>query len=195
MKLILIILVGIFLLLPLVWLIWNSRTHTPTAPYTVVRHEGAFEWRDYPALTLATTPMNDSRGSNAFGHLFGFITGRNATREKIPMTTPVLIDSNTGKKSMSFVMPEIVAQKGAPEPGESNVHLVKMEPGRYAVLRFKGNGSEKNQQAAMEKLQACLREHGIAAESEPIFAYYDPPWTPVFLRRNEVMLRVAKEPK
>ena len=30
----------------------------------------------------------------------------------------------------------------------------------------------------------------IAGKEDPILAYYDPPWTPVFLRRNEVMIRV-----
>ena len=25
--------------------------------------------------------------------------------------------------------------------------------------------------------------------SPPIYGYFDPPWTPAFLRRNEVMLR------
>jgi hypothetical protein len=25
--------------------------------------------------------------------------------------------------------------------------------------------------------------------SPPVFAYFDPPWTPGFLRRNEVMLQ------
>jgi len=91
---------------------------------------------------------------------------------------------------MSFVLPQAVAQKGAPQPS-GEVSLRTMEPSRYAVLRFEGNGDEKNQQEAVERLNTWLRAHHIAAESEPIFAYYDPPWTPIFLRRNEVMIRVT----
>lgn len=195
MKFIFIVVGGLFVVLPFAWLVWNSRAHTPSAPYTVVRHEGALEWRDYPSLTLAITPMNDERGSDAFGHLFGFISGKNATREKIPMTTPVLIDPAAGKRTMSFVMPEAITRKGVPEPSGSNVRVSKTEPGRYVVLRFKGSGNEKNRQIAAEKLNAWLRQHNINPESEPIFAYYDPPWTPIFLRRNEVMVRVASEAK
>ena len=192
MKLFLLILAGVLLALLIVWLLRNSRANTETAPYQLLRSDGAVELRDYPALTLATTPMRDARGSEAFGHLFGFITGKNATSEKIPMTTPVLIDSAKDKPMMSFVLPQAVAQKGAPQPGGA-VSLRTMEPGRYAVLRFKGNGSNQNQKEAVDDLNAWLRAHNIAAESEPIFAYYDPPWTPVFLRRNEVMVRVGKE--
>ena len=192
MKLILWILLVVLLALPILWLLRNSRAQTDTAPYTVVRADGALELRDYPALTLATTPMRDARGSEAFGQLFGFITGKNAKEEKIPMTTPVLVDPAKEKPTMSFVLPQSVAQKGAPQPS-GEVSLRTTEPGRYAVLRFKGNGDAKNQQEAADQLAAWLHANNIAAESEPIFAYFDPPWTPVFLRRNEVMVRVAKE--
>jgi len=192
MKPFLLILALVLLILPILWLLRNSRSNTETAPYTVLRTDGAVELRDYPALMLATTPMHDSRGSEAFGQLFGFITGKNAQSEKIPMTTPVLIDPAKDKPTMSFVLPQAVAQKGAPQPS-GEVTLRTMEPGRYAVLRFKGSSDDKNQKEATEQLNAWLRAHDIAAESEPIFAYFDPPWTPVFLRRNEVMVRVGKE--
>ena len=190
MKLFFLILGGVLLVLAVLWLLRNSRANTETAPFKLLRSDGAFEIREYPALTLATTPMRDSRGSEAFGHLFGFITGKNAASEKIPMTTPVLIDPASGKPTMSFVLPQAVAQKGAPQPN-GKVSLRVLEPGRYAVLRFKGSGGETNQKEAAEALSAWLRAHNIAAQGEPVFAYYDPPWTPAFLRRNEVMVRVA----
>ena len=58
------------------------------------------------------------------------------------------------------------------------------------VLRFEGGRTTKNETAASEKLMAWLDGHKIAGKGSPIFAYYDPPWTPVFLRRNEVMIRI-----
>ena len=188
--LLIVLLVGV--LLGILWLLRNSRANTETTPYKLLRTDGMFELRDYPALMLATTPMKDARGSEAFGHLFGFITGNNAKSEKIPMTTPVLIDPSGA--TMNFVMPQAVVQRGVPQPG-GDVSMHPMQPGRYAVLRFKGNGDEKNQKEALEKLNEWLRTLNIPAESTPLFAYYDPPWTPVFLRRNEVMVRVAKDAK
>jgi hypothetical protein len=188
MKPIALIIGGVILAVPLVWLIRNSRLNTASAPYTVVRTDGEFEFRDYPELTLATAAMEGSQDSASFMQLFQFITGKNATEEKIPMTTPVLIDPATGKRTMSFVMPAV--RKSVPEPKVGKVRLTKMERGHYIALRFAGRATEENQRAAIEKLQAWLREHKIGAEGEPIVAYYDPPWTPIFLRRNEVLVRV-----
>jgi hypothetical protein len=34
----------------------------------------------------------------------------------------------------------------------------------------------------------------IVGQGDPVFAYYDPPWTPAFLRRNEVMFRIEHGP-
>lgn len=192
MKKILWIAGSLLLGLPAAWLIRNSRAFTETVPYQLVRAEGAFELRDYPALTLATTPMNAASRNGSFGRLFGFITGKNAKQEQIPMTAPVLIDPATGTPTMSFVMPPSRAAESLPQP-RGEVTLKQTEPGRYAVYRFPGSGTEANQQAATEKLRSWLHAQGIPAEGEPIFAYYDPPWTPVPLRRNEVLLRVAKE--
>jgi len=193
MKAIFLLLVGLLLAISLAWVITHSRISAETAPYTLVLSDNELELRDYPALTLATTAMEDNRDSESFGRLFAFITGENAKEEKIPMTTPVLIDPSPGKKTMSFVLPQAVVKKGVPQPGSAEVRLSKMEPGRYVVLRFVGRGDKKNQKAAIEELQTWLRDHKIAAKGEPVFAFYDPPWTPVFLRRNEVMVRVPKE--
>ena len=187
--------VGVVLFaLPIVWLILNSRWHTQSAPYVLLQTDGEFELRDYPALTLAMTPMENGQSSRSFRVLFQYITGANARSEKIPMTTPVLIDPATGKRTMSFVMPEALARKGVPEPKVGDkVRLSKIEAGRYVAMRFKSRGDEASQKAAIEKLQTWLREHNLVAGGEPIVAYFDPPWTPGFLRRNEVMARVAGE--
>ena len=194
MKVLLLCLVGMLLAGAIFWLLRTSRAFTPSAPYKSVRVDGAVELRDYPALTLAVTPMSTEEDSAAFLRLFGFITGKNAKKEQIPMTTPVWIDPAPGQQMMSFVMSEATVQKGVPAPSTTgDVRILQTEPARYAVVRFKGARNEMNQRSAIEKLQAWLKERRIAAESGPIFAYYDPPWTLGFLRRNEVMVRVPRE--
>lgn len=192
MKALFVVMGLIAIAMPLFWLVQNSRVATETASYKLVRSDGDVELRDYPELILATTQMTDTQGNGSFGKLFGFITGNNAKSEKIPMTTPVLINP---AKTMSFVLPESLVRKGVPEPKNNDVHLGKQEPGRYAVLKFAGKISEANQQAAVQKLQTWLKEHAITAEGEPVFAYFDPPWTPGFARRNEVMIRVPSDTK
>jgi len=174
------------------WLVSTSRAATETPDYRVIRTDGKFEIRDYPALTIATTPMNDDGMNGSFGQLFRFITGKNEGAEKIAMTAPVLIDTAKDRKTMSFIMPRNAVEKGVPKPAGDSVSLGKVEAARFAVWRFAGGRTAENEKAAIEKLTLWLEGQKIAAKSDPIFAYYDPPWTPVFLRRNEVMIRIDK---
>ena len=92
------------------WLISTSRAATESPEYKVIRTDGKFEVRDYPALTVATTPMEGGEMNGGFGKLFHFITGSNEGSEKIAMTSPVLIDMTKDKKTMSFIMPTKAVQ-------------------------------------------------------------------------------------
>ena len=175
------------------WLVSNSRAATETPDYKVVRTDGKFEIRDYPALTIATTPMKEDGMNGGFGELFRFITGSNESSEKIEMTTPVLIDTAKEKKTMSFIMPKSTAEKGVPKPAGDAVNVGKMEASRFAVLRFSGGRTNENEVQAITSLKSWLTEQKLEAKGEPMFAYYDPPWTPVFMRRNEVLIRTDKK--
>jgi hypothetical protein len=110
----------------------------------------------------------------------------------VATTTPVLIDAGKDRKTMSFIMPRNAVAKGVPTPAGGSVALGKVEAGRFAVLRFEGERTAENEQAAIGKLKAWLVAKKLSGTGDPIFAYYDPPWTPTFLRRNEVMMRIEK---
>lgn len=179
---------GALLALPVAWLIRHSRFFTPGAPYRLLSREGTFEWRDYPPLTLASTPMDAPGGRTAFRRLLGYLTGRNTAHRPLPMTTPVLIGSPQGEPAMSFILPPMDA---LPEPETPEIHLAPMPPGRYAIHRFPGRRNAPNERKAAAELEQWLDRHGTAGEGAPAFAYFDPPWTPGFLRRNEVMVRVG----
>ena len=174
------------------WLISTSRAATETPDYKVVRTEGKFEIRDYPALIVATTPMEGAEMNGGFGKLFRFITGSNDAKEKIAMTAPVLIDTTKDKKTMSFIMPMKAVEKGVPKPSGESVTLGKVQAARFAVLRFDGGRTAENEKAAVEKLNARLDAEKLAGKGAPTFAYSDPPWTPIFMRRNEVMIRIGE---
>ncbi len=174
------------------WLVSTSRAATETPEYKVIRTDGKFEIRDYPALTVATTAMEGAEMNGGFRKLFRFITGSNEGSEKIAMTAPVLIDTTEDKKTMSFIMPKKAVEKGVPEPSGESVTLGKVPAARLAVLRFDGGRTAENEKAAIEKLKAWLDAEKLAAKGTPTFAYYDPPWTPAFMRRNEVMIRIGE---
>ncbi len=173
-----------------------TRSGYESAPYTVVLAEGNFEVRDYPALTVAETPMapDGPEGDSSFTRLFGFITGKNEDRRKIAMTTPVLMDGSASNRTMAFVMPADLKPGSVPPPADGAVTVRERPAGRYAVLRFHGARSAGQEKAALAELEAWLASHGRKAAGGPVYGYFDPPWTPPALRRNEVMLEVGPRP-
>jgi DNA gyrase inhibitor GyrI len=162
-----------------------------SAPYQVVRREGKFELRDYPSLTVVETPMTGG-GNNgddgSFNRLFRFITGNNEANQKIAMTTPVFMSGSETNKAMAFVMPSGEKMGQVPKPKDATVMVREVAAGRYAVLRYSGRRSPEKEADAERRLKSWMETQRLTAKPPPVFGYFDPPWTPAFLRRNEVML-------
>ncbi len=171
-----------------------TRAGYETAPYTLIRTDGRFQVRDYPALVVVETPMSGSRdGSDgSFNRLFRYITGSNAGEEKIAMTTPVFMEGGATNARMAFVMPASMNLQSIPRPSDPSVEVRELKPGQFAVYRFKGGRSSESERRAFATLTDWVRSEGLpsASDPQPVFAYFDPPWIPGFLRRNEVMLQL-----
>ena len=60
---------------------------------------------------------------------------------------------------------------------------------QLAVLRFSGGRNARHEAEALGRLTNWMAAEGLGVLSPPVYGYFDPPWTPAFLRRNEVMLR------
>ncbi len=170
-----------------------TRAGYESAAYKVVRADGKFEVRDYPALTVVETRMTGD-GDNAdgsFNRLFGFITGRNEAKQKIAMTTPVFMSGSESNRTMAFVLPAKINTGQAPKPSDDAVVVRELAPGRFAVLRYSDGRNQQKEAAALERLKIWMTAAGLTTVSPPVYGYFDPPWTPAFLRRNEVMLRIG----
>ncbi|MEY4384864.1 MAG: hypothetical protein RLY20_147 [Verrucomicrobiota bacterium] len=172
----------------------TSRSGYESAPYQVVRTDGKFELRDYPALTVVQTPMarGGDGGDGSFMRLFRFISGSNEAKQKIAMTTPVFMSAGESNVTMAFVLPTRMKAGDAPKPTDASVNVSEMPAGRFAVLRFKGGRNARSEKESLAKLQEWLAKEKLQSKSAPIYGYFDPPWTPGFWRRNEVMLMVEK---
>jgi DNA gyrase inhibitor GyrI len=161
-----------------------------SAPYKVVRSNGKFELRDYPALSVVETPMANPDGSDgSFMRLFRFITGANEGKQKIAMTTPVFMSGGPTNLTMAFVLPAKMKPGEAPKPSDGAVTVRELPAGRFAVLRFSGGRNAKKEAETLARLKAWMEAEKLSVLSPPVYGYFDPPWTPAFLRRNEVMLR------
>ncbi|MEX1010153.1 MAG: heme-binding protein [Chthoniobacterales bacterium] len=160
---------------------------TEIPDYKVLVQDGKFEVREYPALTLVRT----AAGDGDFMRLFRYISGGNEAEQKISMTAPVLMKHQGEDAGMSFIMPQEVASAKTPAPTDPAVTMEKLPAGHFAVFRYSGGRNDANEQTALGKLRAWIDKRRLEVSGDPLFGYYDPPWIPTFLRRNEVMLRVA----
>ena len=165
-----------------------------TPNYEVVKKLNGVEIRKYPPMFLATA----SRDDDLFGLLFRYIQGANKgshkismtapviTPEKIAMTAPVLTDS----ESMSFIVPSNYTKDTIPEPTDPHITIQEQPSKHLAVLRFSGwarnDTVEKKKRALLDE----LRMNKIETKGEAVLMRYNPPFTPWFLRRNEVGIEV-----
>jgi DNA gyrase inhibitor GyrI len=172
-----------------------TRAGYESAPYKVLRSSGKFEVRDYPALTVVETPMasGGEASSSSFNRLFRFITGGNEAKQKIAMTTPVFMSGSDSNATMAFLLPAKLKGSGTPKPTVGAVKVRELEAGRFAVLRYSGGRNARNEEESLSRLKNWMVERGLSVLSPPVYAYFDPPWTPGFLRRNEVMLRTGSD--
>jgi len=60
--------------------------------------------------------------------------------------------------------------------------------GTWAVLRYSGSWSQSNYVEHLDELNAALQAAGMTPQGEPVLARYNAPFTPWFMRRNEIWL-------
>jgi hypothetical protein len=146
-------------------------------------------------------------GNEGFRRLFDYISGKNRKKESIPMTAPVSQEPSSEKIPMTapvnqekvggawritFLMPSALTMETLPEPLDSRVKLVKI-PGRLmAALSYSGTWSRERYEDKEKRLKELIRQRGRKIEGEPVFARYNPPFMPWFLRRNEVLIPVGQ---
>ena len=174
-----------------------------TVNYEVIRKLGRVEIRRYPKLVLAKVSNYES---DSFGLLYRFITGNNKQKEKVKMTSPVVSSeasheikmttpvlsefSNAGY--MAFVMPEEFTIENTPEPLDSRVKIEEVPARLLGVLRFSGGWSEDNFAKKSKELLDELANAKISTKGSVFSMLYNPPFTPSFLRRNEVAIEIQQ---
>ncbi|MHC5119824.1 MAG: SOUL family heme-binding protein [Planctomycetota bacterium] len=176
--------------------------------YAVLEKDRAIEVRDYKAYLVAETRVDSDfkeAGNVAFRRLFNYISGANQTKEsiamtapveqqaaseKIAMTAPVTQQASGDKFVVSFVMPAKYTLDTLPQPTDPAVVVKEVTGYKAAVIRYSGTWSQKRYQAKKAALEAFIKDNGLTAAGEPIWARYDPPFQPWFLRRNEVVIPI-----
>lgn len=182
--------------------------------YEVVRAYPDFEIRRYAPVLVAQTRIEGvpfaEAGNRAFGILAGYIFGKNKGAKKIEMTAPVTQTAAasegeriamtapvmqaadpSGATVVQFAMPAQWTLATLPEPVDPRVELREVPARTVAAIRYSGTWSAARYEEHLAKLREALAREGLAARGEPVWARYNGPTTPWFMRRNEVLLEVA----
>jgi len=164
--------------------------------YDVLKKIDDLEIRKYPEILLAVVKEHDD--DSAFGLLFNYISGENLSQKKIKMTAPVIssekIEMTTPvisqKNYMAFVVPSYYNMENVPKPTNHKVSIEIQTRKTVAVLRFSGYSTSKNIEKHTQKLLTKIKTNKLKTKREPYLMRYNSPFTPGFLRRNEVAIEI-----
>jgi hypothetical protein len=178
--------------------------------YDILESAEDFELRRYDSYIVAETVVEeafDDAGNEGFRRLFSYISGENRKKasismtapvsqekdyEQISMTAPVNQQSVAGRWRVTFMMPSGYTLETLPEPIDERVTLKEVEGKLVAALKYSGTWSKKRFEMKKERLESLIQERGLISMGEPVFARYNPPFMPWFMRRNEVLITVFR---
>lgn len=188
---------------------------TEQQPYVVLEKHDGFELRRYPEHVVAEVTVRgsfDGAGNRAFRPLFRYISGDNrssrsvamtapvlqeavvpeAASEKVSMTAPVVqTETGDGEFVVAFVLPADLTEQTAPVPADPDVRI-RTVPERLAAARgYSGRWTESSFRHHADRLLVDLHRAGLMPVGTPRYARFNAPFTPWFLRRNEVVQDVS----
>lgn len=179
------------------------------AKYTVSMKQDKLEIREYAPSIVAEVIVKDDfedASGKAFRKLFNYISGDNTGRSKIAMTAPVAqkpepekiaMTSPVGQRkseqgwAVSFMMPDFYTMESIPLPDDPSVTLREVPAHRAAAIRYSGTWSEKAYRNQLALLLDWIEAENLEAVGEPVWARYNAPFTPWFLRRNEILIPIG----
>lgn len=190
------------------------RSETKQVAYQVVDRVGSeIEVRRYSPQVVAETAVvvgeSRDRRNVAFRRLFRYISGANRVRRKVAMTTPVELQGATSaavpmtapvetrgsedETVMRFFLPAEFTVDTAPQPTDPKVHITELPQRLLAALRFTGSRAPDQIDRHEQDLERAVGRSQWRMTGTPTAMFYDPPWTLPFLRRNEVLVPVARD--
>mgnify|MGYP003393637704 CR=1 FL=1 len=177
--------------------------------YTVVEERGGYEIRTYAPHLVAETRVegtfNDAL-NQGFRLIADYIFGNNTESSQIAMTVPVAEQKGVaiamtvpvaevqdgGLRVISFVMPSKYTLATIPKPNNSKVKLREVPERTMAVLSYSWWSGSSYVESQKKALVALVTKDGLTSVGEPEDAFYNPPWTPPFLLRNEILLEIQR---
>lgn len=188
---------------------------TEEPKYRVISAADNIEIREYEPMIVAQASVSGQREramSQGFRIIADYIFGNNLSSQKVAMTSPVtqqISPDEAGEKiamtspvtqqaegdlwQVRFIMPSEYTMDTLPTPANQAITLIEVPAKRFAAIRFSGMGNQRTVMSHQADLEAFMAVSDMAAAAAPTYAFYDGPWTPPQMRRNEVMIEIAGE--
>ena len=96
---------------------------------------------------------------------------------------------------VAFTLPSAYTLSTAPKPLDATVQIRDVPAQLVACLRYSGRWTTDNYREHEALLRDRIAARGLVVRGAPVLARYNPPFTPWFMRRNEVLIPVATRPK
>jgi hypothetical protein len=183
-----------------------SRVEQPE--YKVTTSGGSIEIRSYGPMIAAEADVQGERKAaiqEGFRLIAAYIFGANTPNAKIAMTAPVQQQSQKiamtapvtqqaggDTWTVRFIMPHNWTIATLPAPNDIRVKLKPLPAKRMVAIRFSGLANDTLIETKTDELRKYALELNLKTIGEPVLAFYNPPWTLPFFRRNEVMLELAE---
>ena len=183
---------------------------TEKLAYRTIEQDAPFELRVIEPHLVAETFVEgefESVGNEGFRRLVKYIGGANRTQasismtapvvqepvpEKIAMTAPVAQEKVGDRYRITFLMPSQYTLETLPQPTDTRIRLRAEPARRVAAIRYTGVWSSSRYDDHERRLREWIQNRSLESVGEPVWARYDPPFMPWFLRRNEVLIEVRE---
>ncbi len=190
---IVIIIISILLLIVIAQIYLSRSTQqTEQHNYKVIKKFDKFEIRKYDAALFSSVKLNKKgykeSSSEGFRILAGYIFGDNAAKEKIAMTSPVVMELGDSSKMM-FMVPKNYNLKNLPNPNNSKIVFEKEEVKIIAAIRFDGWADDEKIEKYKNILRNELANEKLNFINKFSFLGYNPPYE-VMNRRNEIVVEL-----
>ncbi|TYJ39681.1 hypothetical protein E1A91_A04G086200v1 [Gossypium mustelinum] len=192
-----------------------------TVRFKVLNRADKYEIREVEPYFIAETTMPGKTGfdfngsSQSFNVLAEYLFGKNTSKEKMEMTTPVITSrtrsdgermemttpvitkkvENQDKWQMSFVMPSKYGST-LPLPKDPSVRIKEVPRKVVAVVAFSGFVTDEEVKRRELRLRDALKNDSgfrVKEGTSVEVSQYNPPFTLPFTRRNEIALELEKK--
>ena len=187
------LLIGIVILAAVLW--GPLMSNVEQAKYDVIETHGSIEIREYTPMIVAEVSVSGDREkaiSDGFRMIADYIFGNNISSQKVAMTAPVTQQGSKADWVVRFVMPSGYTMQMLPKANNPEVSLKEITGKRFAVIRFSGLAKSNSLETHTKELKAFIQAQDLQAVSKATYAFFNPPWTLPFLRRNEVMIEINR---